>query len=677
MKEWQTEKRNDKPSFLFRFALYAGVLILAGGYILTRYGMLMLDPKKRAKVETPEYSRPVVKERGQITDRNGRTLALETKLGVVSLLKTEVGKKLPKSNERELDLALCKEISRLLSPILNMPETGILNLIRATPANYVVLKRNLEEAAVRKLNAAKAGVLDEETENSIRARYANDEKTGKQALEQARKTAFSERDALSKIRVDVMPGRFYPERRLASQIIGMVGIDNDGQEGIEYAFNNELRPNEKGSGSRVVLTIDANIQHFLEEIAEETRAETRAESVMLAAMDPQTGEILGAASIPDFDPNEYNDAAPTTWRFRPALSPYEPGSVFKIFTVASFLETKAITGDTTFVCNGHYGKVSPAITDIAAHGIVNAEKIIAYSCNVGVSFASERIENTAFYEKLLEFGFGNKIGSGSPSESAGIFTPPDKWTRRSKPTIAMGQEISVTMFQMLRAATAIANKGALVQPKLVLKLVNTDGTETPFPAEPIAPKRVLSERTASDLLRYMETTASSDGTGWRAAIGDIPMAVKTGTAQIAENGAYSERNFIASCLGVFPANDPELVLYVIIEKPQGESYLGGRIATIPIRNAAEALANYLKIPRAKNPVVKEGATVRFDAEKPLPQLNGVMPDFTGYSKLSLLPLFELNTGYYIELRGAGHVKSQTPSAGTPLIHGDTIILYLE
>lgn len=661
-----------KDVYFQRFLLYIILFVLLALRIVVQYGVIMLDPNRKSKAPSGN-TRMAATERGAIVDRNGRLLAVETKLGTASLLKSSIRMKNPKADTDEID-QIYRDISEKLSPLLSMSSNEIFTIIRTTPTDYVTLKRNLDETVTNKIKAAKAGLLDESDYERIAVMYG-DNSAGRRAVEDAEKAAFENRKNLEHIRVDIVAGRVYPEQKLASQIIGMVGRDNDGKEGVEWAFESDLRPTAAESGKKLTLSIDVNIQHFLEQIAEEALVENKAQSVMLTAMDPHTGEILGSASPPSFDPNSYNAYPGSTWRYQPALYTYEPGSVFKIFSVAALLDTGAITGDSTFVCTGQYTGVNPAITDLAAHGVVNAERIIALSCNVGVSLASERIESRVFYDKIYSFGFGQRVGSGSPSESAGIFR--EENNRRFKPTLAIGQGISVSMLQMLQAASAIANQGILAQPKLALKLTAPDGAETPYPAEPAAPKRVMSARTAANLLQYMRATAAIDGTGWRAAIGDIPMAVKTGTAQVAENGAYSETDFIASCMAIFPADAPKLILYVVIVKPQGESYLGGRIATIPIRKAAESLADYLKLHRGKNPVELQSSTVYFEGEPPLPPLAGVMPDLRGYSKLSLLPLFETDSGYIIHLEGNGHVKTQSPSPGTQLVHGDVITLYLE
>jgi cell division protein FtsI (penicillin-binding protein 3) len=660
--------------YLWRFQWYFVLFSVALLGILCRYGWSMLTPQD---IQVPR-ARNVQVERGSILDRNGQLLAIETKLGTVSLRKSEVSIMDKKSGESTLDQELCEDLSKLLAPLLNMTRSGIMELITTSKTNHIILQKKVDESTMNRLLAAKEGVVDRETVEAIELRYVGDEAAVKKALEEARQAARKGRKNMQKIRLDVLPGRVYPEGKLASQIIGMVGDDNHGLEGIELNFDDELSPRENQSGKQVVLTIDVRVQHILEKIAEQTLVDNKAEAVMLTAMDPHTGEIMGSASIPDFNPNRYNESPIETWRYNPAFFTYEPGSVFKIFTIASLLDTGAITGSTTFTCTGHYDRVSPSITDLQVHGVVNAEKIIAYSCNVGVSLASDRIENEAFYQKLASFGFGERIGYGSPSERSGIFNPVARWDRRTKPTIAIGQSISVSMLQMLQAATAIANNGVLVQPRLISAFRLADGSEEPYKA--IVPRRVLSEQTASSLIQYMRATAANDGTGWRAYIGDIPMAVKTGTAQMIVRGVYSDTDFIASCMAIFPADQPRLVLYTTIVKPQGSEYLGGRIATVPIRDAAEALTDYLGLPRGKNTQISYAGqpeqTSQPSLPLSLPELKDVMPDFSGYAKQSIIPLLN-QSDFRIEINGSGFVKRQLPAPGTKIVHGDIITLYLE
>jgi cell division protein FtsI (penicillin-binding protein 3) len=366
---------------------------------------------------------------------------------------------------------------------------------------------------------------------------------------------------------------------------------------------------------------------------------------------------------------------------RPAIWSYEPGSVFKVFSLSALMDSGAITGGTFFTCNGHYERTTArgekiTINCMGAHGNVSARDIIIYSCNTGAAYAADRLGPQAFYDSIKDLGFGSRTGAGSPGETAGFLRPTERWSERSKPTIAMGQEIAVSALQMLQAASAVANDGVLVPPKIVSRIVSADG-KTVNNFQTGAPRRVFSAETARTMRSYMADVTSNIGTGWRANVEDLSLAVKTGTAQIIDpkTGAYSSTDFIASCIAMLPAEHPSLVLYLAIVKPQGASYLGGRIAAPPIREAAEALINYLGIPRGRNPQISHSGALSIPA-LPYPAVNETVPDFTGVAKRLLLPLL-LRDDLHLQIFGDGWVARQSPAPGTPITPETVIILELE
>ncbi|MDR2135666.1 MAG: penicillin-binding protein, partial [Treponema sp.] len=279
----------------------------------------------------------------------------------------------------------------------------------------------------------------------------------------------------------------------------------------------------------------------------------------------------------------------------------------------------------------------------------------------------------SFYAGLESFGFGSRTLSGVPGETAGSLSPVERWSGRSKPTIAMGQELSVSTFQVLQAASAIANDGIMVPPRVVSKIASPDGDEIRrWDAGPA--RQVISAETARTIRSAMVDVTSSIGTGWRANVEDLSLAVKTGTAQIVdpETHSYSDTDFIASCIALLPAESPSLILYLVIVKPRGEIF-GGRIAAPAIRQAAESLVDYLGIPRGLNPLVLHPPTVTLPQDT-APEIAGLVPDFTGFSKRSLIPLL-LRDDLHVEMRGEGWVRRQSPPPGTPL--GPDTLIYLE
>jgi cell division protein FtsI (penicillin-binding protein 3) len=611
----------------WRFVLFAILLSLTALAVLGRYGYLMLGQRDIPEpLRTDRFT-----ERGPILDRNGRVLALQTRLANISAWRPEIE-----------DL---EQVSEDLAPILEMPSGEIRDRIDHSPTDFVYLKKQVDESTIRMIDAAR------------------------------------EEEKLQGIGIEPIRGRIYPERGLASQIVGFVGDDNNGLAGIEYAFESELVPQAGNSaGNQVILTIDSNVQYILEQIAGETLQENRAEAVMFMAMDPRTGEILGSASLPGFDPNDIRLSDENSRMDRPAIWAYEPGSVFKIFSLASLMDGGSISADSTFTCNGYYERVTSrgeriVINCLSAHGQVNARDIIVYSCNAGAAYAADRMGAEAFYDGLRNFGFGARTRAGNPGETAGFLRPAERWSERSKPTIAMGQEIAVSALQMIQAAGAIANDGLLVPPRLISRIVSADG-KTVREWTNGEPRQIISPETARAIRSYMVDVTSDIGTGWRANVEDLSLAVKTGTAQIINpvTLAYSDTDFIASCMALLPAESPSLILYLVIVKPRGE-YLGGRIAAPPIRQAAEALVDYLGIPRGRNPQESHSPAVTLPLERP-PEIGAYVPDFSGLSKRTLFPLL-LRDDIRIEMEGEGWVRRQSPGPGAPVEPGMTIYLEFE
>ena len=616
-----------------RFFVVVGLLLAAAVFIMFRYGMYMLtgsSSQARKLLTSPE--------RGKILDRNGRVLASPATLYNVYV-----------SPPRQEDIpALAMELAAI--PELN--DHGVFGRIEHAHER-ILLKRRVSTSTVEAIEA-------EQQQNRLKGVYT-----------------------------EPVTVRYYPEKSLAAQIIGFTGRDDQGLGGVEYALNTEL-----SEGRNVVLTIDANVQHILEKVAASTLKETRAETVMFLAMDPRNGEILGSALLPGFDPNNYSASPPSTYNNQAALSPYEPGSVFKIFSIAAMMDSGVISEHSEFTCNGLYIRafnrdvVRIECADGHAHGRVRPREIIINSCNVGTAYAAERLDNQTFYEYMLRFGFGNSTGawinassSAKPlTETAGMLKDPripGLWWGRTRQSIAFGQEISVSALQILQAASVITNNGVLVPPKIVSKIVSADNKSTVYcENNTTASRQVIRSDTAQKMLSYMIDTATEIGTGWRASIEDLNLAVKTGTSQSIDpsTGEYSKTDFIASCIALLPAESPSLVLYVVIAKPQGETY-GGRIAAPAIREAAEQLIDYLGIPRGRNPVVEYPNVIGFTEEK-LPAVVTHVPNFQGLSKRTLLPLL-LRDDIRVEISGEGWVRFQYPPPGTPLAPDTIIELVLE
>jgi cell division protein FtsI (penicillin-binding protein 3) len=615
------DKQGRRRFYLFILFIAGMVAVLVVNIFIM---MLFIAPPDT----THRQGSPVV-ERGAILDRNGRPLAIQTQLYSVEAWVPGIE-----------DL---KETVSVLSSVLELSEDDIFRKLHSTTRSVYIQ---------RKISTKKSEKIRE---------YKNQGK-------------------LKGILLRSEYGRIYPEQELASHVIGYAGVDNVGLEGIEYTFDDELSPAPENTeeteihGNHIVLTIDINIQYMLDTIAKQALSEYKADAVMILAMNAKTAEIIGYSSIPDFDPNEFSNAKVEDRINRPLTQAYEPGSAFKIFSLASMLELGALSLHDTFVCKGYYEKVLPDGYTIrigcqGIHGVVTPELIIKYSCNTGAAYASEKVEGMLFY------GFGERTGLPLPGESYGIFHEPHTWSLRSKPTIAIGQEISVSAVQMLAAATVFSNKGMLLKPLLVKKVVAPDGKVLKtFGREEV--RRVVSPEVAEEMLRMMVGATENGGTAHAAHVDGISIAAKTGTAEVADpaTGLYSKNKFVASIIGMFPADNPQIILYVVIQHPQSTLYFGSRIAAPVFKKAAQEIISYYDILQDKDKVIAHGGELQLKKPQRI-KIGSSLPDLHGLPKRQLLPLFEAGIQVYIE--GEGYVVSQDPPAGTPVKKGMKVYLKLQ
>ena len=307
---------------------------------------------------------------------------------------------------------------------------------------------------------------------------------------------------------------------------------------------------------------------------------------------------------------------------------------------------------------------------------MSLNEIIAYSCNVGTAYASDTVTSEALYRMIREFGFGSRTDIPLGGESVGYLRPVDRWSLRSKPTIAIGQEIAVSAVQIMQAASAIANEGILIRPPLVTRALDAAGSVTrSFPSE--AQRRVISKDTAQAMLNSLEHSVAPGGIGQRADIGDVRIGVKTGTAQLIDQktGAYSKEDFIASCIGFIPADDPQIIVYQVVVKPKGDSIYGSMIAAPAVKEAGSYLVDVLGIQRGRSVRVKHPGTIMLSGGS-VPRLGDVLPDFSGLSKKQLLPLLA-RKDLRVRIEGSGWVVRQSPEPGSPVSEGMEIVLELE
>ncbi len=601
-------------------------------YILFRYFQLSV-----AAPETNTYGSQTA-ERGSIVDRYGKPLAVQTSFYNVGITPNRV-----KDNE---------QFAKDLAPYLDMTTDELVEILqRAENSSFAYIKKKIDQNTYTEL-----------------------------------KKVINEKNYLF-VKFDRIPGRVYPENALASQLIGYMGNEGKGLAGIEYSMQDELRPspepgsNKQPQGKNIYLTIDANLQYKLEEIARETMRTTQAESMMLLCSDVKSGEILSYISLPSSNLNEYNMSTIEQTIDRPAMSAYEPGSVFKIFTVASFYDAGLINAKTSFLCDGVYenrirGGETIRIKCLDHHGWITAREALKYSCNDAIAQISDRASDETFLEMIRKLGFGTKTGIELPGETSGSVKDTNSrlWSARTKPTMSMGQEISVSALQMIQAASAIANYGIPVKPTVIKRITNKDGSIA-YEHSPEYKERIFKESTAKYILSCMETTATS-GTGSRAHLKDISIGVKTGTAQMADkqNGGYSTTDFLSNCMAIFPIEDPQIILYIVVEKAKGETY-AGRIVAPVIAKTADEIIDHLGMSRGNAESLEHSGKITISPAKPL-ELGKEIPDFTGKSMRDLLPLFN-RSDIKVKINGSGWVKSQSPAPGTPVTENMLIELNLE
>ena len=611
------------------FVVFLGACLLA---LIARYGQLMTTGD--ATPDGPTVRLPVV-ERGPVLDRNGRVLAVTIERDSVTAWTPVVTA--PRAS------------AQLLAEILDANPDEV--LARLTSGNdFVFIRRHITPAQSADIRLAR------------------------------------ERGELRGIGLQPEQARTYPEGDLAAHVLGFVGVDNVGLEGIENTFNYVLAPDTippDGTsvfGNQVFLTLDINVQHAMEQIAAATLVEHDADAVFVLVAAADSGEILGYAARPTFDPNDYASVPRERWRNAIATDSYEPGSVFKVFSMASLLQSGAVTTRMTFPSPGYYRRTLPngrtiRIGDLGVYGNIDLPHILQYSSNAGAAHASDRIDADTFYAMLRAFGFGEPTGAPFLGESSGLLREVDEWSGRTKPTLAIGQEISVTALQIIQAATALTNDGVLLRPQLVREVIAADGTVVkPFIAEPL--REVLTPEVAQQMVGMMEQAAEL-GTGRLARVKGYRLATKTGTAQVYDSaaGSYSDDHLIASILGILPADDPRFIVYVVIQHPKGKQRYGGLIAAPVLREAVSFLTTYYRLRRADEQPLIHPAHIVVSATPHL-TLGSQLPDLIGMPKRRLLPL--LNHGdVRVALHGSGYVTRQDPAPGSPITADGTIHVWLE
>jgi cell division protein FtsI (penicillin-binding protein 3) len=456
---------------------------------------------------------------------------------------------------------------------------------------------------------------------------------------------------------------------------------------------------ELAAGATLTLTIDSGLQAIVErELAEGVRA-AKADAGTVIALDPKTGAVLALANYPTYDPNLPGEAGPGSRRNRAVTDSFEPGSTFKAILAAAALEERAVRpSDSVFCENGSYRIGGWTIHDHHPYGRLTIPEVIQFSSNIGVSKIAERLGRERYARYLESFGFGRRTAIDLPGEVSGIVRPVKSWAHIDLATGSFGQGLSVTPIQLATAYAAIANGGVLQQPHLLTRAVDRTGRvllDRDDPADDAEAHRVVSAETAREVSAMLERVVELEGgTGGKARIPGVRIAGKTGTAQKVDSktGRYS-RERLASFVGYAPADDPGLVLLVMIDNPRGQTY-GGLVAAPVFREIMSRALDRLGWRRPVAPpaptvpvVARRGAkpaaparavAAATPADRTSELSNGVsVRSFVGMSLRRALELASAD-GLVVEARGSGFVTGQQPAPGTLRHDGDNeVVLYLE
>ncbi|MBP3504737.1 MAG: stage V sporulation protein D [Bacilli bacterium] len=482
--------------------------------------------------------------------------------------------------------------------------------------------------------------------------------------------------------------RSYPYNDILAPIIGVVGSDNQGITGIEYIYDQYLKGGYGGlniytdahgnlisdltsyyntalSGADVYLTIDLNIQLILERLLDNAFVKYNYDEAIMIAVNPKTSEVLGMASRPTFNPENYLDYSEEVYnRNLPIWKNYEPGSVQKIITYAAGLEENVFKMDETYNDPGYLIIDGVRIKDwkVGGHGTETFLQVIENSCNPGFMTIGMRLGKDKLFKYIKNFGLGSKTGIDLLGESSGILFNEEKIGNVELATASFGQGNAVTAIQLVNAASAAVNGGILHKPYVLSKIVREDELILKKEAEMI--RRVISNET-SEKVKYALESVASRGTARGAFIDGYRVGGKTGTAQIAENGGYVSGKYILSFMGIAPMNDPEVLIYLAITNPKNTIQYGGVVCAPIVKEALQESFPILNIKPSND-------GISLDARYYIDKRIFLVDDYLGM-KVKSLPY---TNKYNFIIEGNGNiVVSQVPAPGERLIEGGNVIIY--
>jgi len=625
------------------------------------------DKYERIAVDQQTSDIAIPAKRGSIVDRNGNELAISATAYLVTMSPVSF----KNDDAREL-------LASGLSEILSIDYDDLLEKTKRE-VRYIEIVRGIEKEDADKVSAF-----------------------------------LSENKELSEVvTISEIAKRYYPHGNLLSTVLGFVGTDNQGLEGVEYLYDSYLKGsngkiitsnNALGTsmpfeyeqyisakdGATVSLTIDIEMQYFLEKHIQNTRVEHNVQNRVAACiMDVKTGEVLAMSTKPDYDPNnpftiedeiildtlsqyldemgnatdeyveQYNKTLVELRKNKFIAEQYDPGSTFKIFTSAMALEEKLSILNETFNCTGSIqkGVITYYCHNRSGHGTEDFREALANSCNPVFIQIAEKIGIERFYNYITIFGLREKTGVGLPGEVAGIHHSLSSMTEYNLYSSSFGQTFKITGMQLIAGVSAIANGGTYMKPYIIKDIVDSDGNVI-VSNEPTSVREVVSKETAEKLWDMLEYVVEKGRTGY---LKGYRIAGKTGTSQKVSNGSYENSKKIASFICFAPADDPQICVLVIVDEPDSEQIYGSYIAAPLGRDIMEDCLKHLNI----EPDYGDGTT----------SASYEVPDLLGYSRTDAVSTLANTSLFAKVIGGDGLVTYQLPSEGEYLPEGGTVILY--
>lgn len=639
---------NKRIEYTVRVLLCIAVVLVGRLFFLQIIDKSDLQAKNLSQVQV---DRKLQSPRGTIYDRNGRPLAMSV---VTKSLYAD-----PKMIKQSPS-----EVAELIAPYVTMSKEDIVKSLQEDTA-FVWIDRMMEP---EKSKAVAQLIEDKNLE-------------GLNFVEESK--------------------RYYPNGNLAAQVLGFVGTDDKGLDGLEMVLDDELKggiqkelvaTDRKGNaifgsvlskylpdkGKSVTLTIDATIQFIAERALDKAMVDTGAKHASVIVMDPKNGEILAMANRPSYDPNNYNQSGEEAFKNIAVTNLYEPGSTFKPIIASAALAAGKWKLDTVYNDKGAFAANGHIIRNWngEGYGPVRLLDILKYSLNTGMAEIGTTTGADILSKYVRDYGFGSETGIELPGEGEGILYNPDDMSKLDVATMSIGQGIAVTPLQMVRAFGALANGGAMMKPHIIKSYSNSQGdvtstTETSVVGQPVPAETV---KTIVDILEK----EVSEGGGTKAMVEGYHFAGKTGTAQKLDtkHGGYLDGQYIASFIGFGPVEDPKFVVLVVIDDPQKGSYYGSQIVAPVFKDIVSQLVRYYQM----SPYVKESTPVAVKAANTLPEPKPgsdgsvTLPNFTGFTYGEVRDWLH-KAGLAFKPDGTGTATSQDESSGTTVQAGTAITVH--